>query len=282
MSLRYEFRILALAVIASYGAPARAVNEGSGKASSEAASSDECEPGAPGCDVELEQGATSALSERTIARNWLSLSLAQDFLAYGSVAAVCPTYGPDGTIQAAPEYRCFAGDDIFPGPVYGPAGNEIRAGFGRANLRLLLGFDRLFGDRWLLGVRVGYALGGGPTFPDGSKFMPLHLEARAALFFGHEPFAALSVRPYAVLGAGLSQASGSVPVEVYLDEAGYAAGQRFKVDAWRRAGNGFAALGLGLELPISSSALRGELRLLQFFGSTGTGLSIGLGYALGF
>jgi hypothetical protein len=83
--------------------------------------------------------------------------------------------------------HCFAGDTFIAEPVYDSAGNKIGGGIGVATTRLLLGFDRLFGDRWLVGGRLGFAFGGGPAAPGGSGFMPLHVEGRVAAYFGSSP-----------------------------------------------------------------------------------------------
>ncbi len=215
----------------------------------------------------------SSSDQQAAMQDYFGLSLAQDFLLYGSEPAVCPSSAPDGTSDAgAAEYRCQAAGEPLPRPVYGPAGNEISGGIGAATTRVMLGYDRLLGSRLLLGARLGYAFGGGP------EFLPLHAELRGALLFGGDPRA---LRIYALAAAGLAQIAGRVPLEIYVDEAAYASDDSLQVDAWRKAGNVFAALGLGAALPTGPSSWSAELRLLQLFGTSGTALSLGIGYAYG-
>ncbi len=219
--------------------------------------------------------------DNSVKQNWVSASLAQDFLLYGSSGAVCPTITADGSVYSDASYRCFVGDQYYEGDVYALSGNQVSGGIGVATTRLLLGYDRLLGERILVGARVGYAFGGSPTAPDSGKFLPLHTEVRGTLYFGQAPFKSTSLRPFVTLGAGVAQVAGRVSVQVYENEAGYVAGQRFQLDAWRRAGNVFAAAGGGVELPLGSSAIRVEGRFMQLFGTSASALSIGAGYALG-
>jgi hypothetical protein len=208
-------------------------------------------------------------------RNWVSLGVQQDFLLHSSVDAVCL----DASGRGSPDYRCFAGDTFISEPVYDEAGNQIGGGVGVATTRILLGFDRLFGDRWLVGGRLGFAFGGGPSAPGSAGFLPLHLEARIAMYFSS--FKGDSLRPYAVLGGGLAQVMDKVPVDVFLDQAGFQANQSYSVDAWRRAGNVFVSLGLGASLPVGRSMVSAEARFMELIGTSGTGFSLGLSYAYG-
>jgi hypothetical protein len=217
--------------------------------------------------------------EDGLRRNWVSLGVMQDFLLYSSVDFVCP----DLAGRASPDYRCFAGDTFIDEtrPVYDGAGNKIGGGVGIATTRLLLGFDRLFGDRWLVGGRLGFAFGGGPSAEGVPGFMPLHLEGRVAAYFGSSPFTSTSIRPYAALAGGFAQVRGKVPVDVYFSPEDFDANQSSTVDAWRRAGNVFVSLGLGASLPIGRSMVSAEARFMELIGTSGTGFSLGLSYAYG-
>jgi hypothetical protein len=212
-----------------------------------------------------------------VRRNWVSLGVMQDFLIHSSVDFACP----DMAGHASPDYRCFAGDAFITEPVYDGGGNKISGGVGIATTRLLLGYDRLFGDRWLAGARLGFAFGGGPAAPGSSSFTPLHLEGRIAAYFGAKPFERTSLRPYAALAGGFAQLMDKVPVDIFLDQAGAQANQPYSVDAWRRAGNLFVSLGLGASLPIDRSMLSAEARFMQLLGTSGSGFSLGLSYAYG-
>jgi hypothetical protein len=215
--------------------------------------------------------------EDNLRRNWVSLGIMQDFLLHSSVDAVCL----DTAGRSSPDYGCFTGDTFYADPVYDGAGNTIGGGIGVATTRLLLGFDRLFGDRWLVGGRVGFAFGGGPAAPGGSGFMPLHLEGRVAAYFGSSPFTSTSIRPYAALAGGLAQVMDKVPVDVFANATDAAANQPAALDAWRRAGNVFVSLGLGASLPVGRSMVSAEARFMELLGTSGTGFSLGLSYAYG-
>ncbi len=250
----------------------------------EPAAEAEAEPAPELAEEEPEQkpAPAAAPSEPSAAKkNFISLSVEQDFMLFGSSAAVCPTVDASGAVTADPAYRCFIGDQYYDGEVYALSGNQIQGGIGIATTRVLLGYDRLVGDNILLGARLGYVFGSSPTAPDSGDFVPFHAEAKGSYYFGAKPFEASSLRPYAALGLGFAQIAARVDVQIYENEAGYIADQRFKIDAWRKAGNVFAAGGLGLELPIASSAIRVEGRFMQFFGTSASALALSAAYAFG-
>src|SRR5208282_5325194 len=92
-------------------------------------------------------------------------------------------------------YTCFTGSTYYSGlPFIGtdPAkdGDTVSAGLVPATVRIMLGYDRAIGN-FSLGARVGVAFLGGPqaTGPGNRPFLPIHAEARAAYWFGHDPFA---------------------------------------------------------------------------------------------
>ncbi|MEP7049217.1 MAG: hypothetical protein ABJB12_02645 [Pseudomonadota bacterium] len=211
-------------------------------------------------------------------KNWLSLHFEQDFLMYGSQNDVCASYGS----TEAPNYSCFQSGSQFgyaPGQSIQPGvGNHVAAGIGRATSRILLGFDRLLSPNISVGVRLGFAFGGGPNNLQGAKFSPLHAEVRGNYWFGSDPFASSSVRPYLSLSAGVAEVDGHVLVEYYDANA-----QKGTLDAYRKAGTGFAGLGFGAMIPFAgSSGIVPELRLLELFGSSATAFDLSIGYALGF
>lgn len=214
----------------------------------------------------------------TAHKNWLSVHFEQDFLMYGSQDNVCASYG--GT--EAPNYSCFQSGSQFgyaPGQSIQPGvGNHIAAGLGRATSRLLIGFDRLVSPNISVGARIGFAFGGGPDNLQGAKFLPLHAEARANYWFGTDPFASSSLRPYLSLSAGVAEVDGHVLVEYYDANS-----QKGTLDAYRKAGTGFAGLGFGVMIPFAgSSGIVPELRALEMLGSSATAFDLSIGYALGF
>jgi hypothetical protein len=211
-------------------------------------------------------------------KNWLSVHFEQDFLVYGAQDNVCASYG----VTDAPNYSCFQSGSQFgyaPGQTIQPGvGNHVAGGIGRATSRILIGFDRLVSPNISLGARVGFAFGGAPTTLQGAKFLPLHAEVRANYWFGTDPFASSSLRPYLSLSAGVAEVDGHVLVEYY--DATPAKGT---LDAYRKAGRGFAGLGFGVMIPFAgSSGIVPELRALEMFGSSATAFDLSIGYALGF
>jgi len=240
-----------------------------------------CAAGADDCDEEPKaEQPESRDSPSEPPATWLSLHLEQDFLIYSSKDPVCARSNVPGSVEA-PGYACFrggsqfgytSGQDIAPGP-----GNRISGGVGRATTRALLGFDRLLGPNFSLGLRFGFAFGGSPTSPRHGKFQPLHAELRVNYWLGNEPFRSSAVRPFVSLSGGFAEVDGRVAVE-YFDGLG----NLRQLDAWRKTGKGFAGLGVGAMIPIGRTGLLPEIRAFQLFGQSGTGFDLSLGYAYGF
>ncbi len=242
---------------------------------------EDCEPGSDGCDKEpeKEQEKAEPSAPSKFPKNWLSVHFDQDFLLYSAKDNVCASYAA-GRAEI-PQYACFqsgsqfgykSGQDIAPG-----AGNHVSGGVGRATSRILVGFDRLLTSNFSLGLRLGFAFGGGPTTIAGAKFMPFHGELRLNYWFGADPFASSSVRPYISLSGGMAEVDGHVLVEYYN-----AAGSKGTLDAWRKTGKGFAGLGFGVMIPIGSSGIIPEVRAKEMLGSSAPAFDLALGYAYGF
>lgn len=209
------------------------------------------------------------------AKNWFSLSFQQDFLSFGETKGVC---------SGAEQYQCFLQGQSYGGPIYEGSGNQLAGGVGIATRRVLLGYERSFGDNVTAGVRLGFAFGGSPkaTTAGASAFMPLHAELRGSYWFGEKPFESDGLRPFAGLAAGLAELDSHVAVEYFEDAAGYAANNKGKLDAWRKTGNTMVGLHLGLAYAIKTNhALVLELRLLQMLGASATGGALNIGYQLG-
>ena len=209
------------------------------------------------------------------AKNWLSLSFQQDLLIYGATTEVC---------GGGNQYQCFLQGESYSEPIYDGSGNRLRAGVGVATRRVLVGYDRRFGENITLGARLGFAFGGSPqaTTPNASAFLPLHAELRGSYWLGDKPFVEDGLRPYAGLAAGIGEVDGHVAVEFFVDEAGYQANRKSQLDAWRKTGKAIVALHAGAAYAVTPEhALLVELRLLQMLGATATGLAFNLGYTLG-
>jgi hypothetical protein len=208
-------------------------------------------------------------------RNWFSLSFQQDLLSYKQTNGVC---------AGAAQYQCFLQGQSFAGSIYTGAGDTLQGGVGFATKRFLLGYDRVLGNSLTLGARLGFAFGGSPKATNGSgtAFLPFHAEARASYWFGAAPFAHDGLRAYAGLAAGLGEVDGHVTVEYYVDQAGYQANAKGKLDAWRKTGNGLLGLHAGLAYAFTKEQqLFLELRLLQLLGANALGGAVSVGYGFG-
>lgn len=201
---------------------------------------------------------------KDLRRSWISVWVAPN-LAMVSGDDVCSTSG-----QADGGFVCLRenGTHYLGTPTAGQA-NNVNFGFGLGPVALGLAYDHLIGSNFTLGGRVGFAIGGASaTDDDGVSFIPVHLEARGALYFTKDPFASTGARPYVFLGAGMAQIDVPVDVEVLEDgeacEAedpenfespctaelpdGSVEPRRQTLTAYKQAGLGFAALGFGIAI----------------------------------
>jgi hypothetical protein len=217
--------------------------------------------------------------------NWLSAALQQDFLMFGGETGVC---GPD----KPEELSCYRANDVFrPATADNTAGNggSVAGGFRVATTRLLIGYDRVLFPNISAGVRLGYAIGGGPSEPNGAAFVPIHAELRGTYSFA--PLQLGELRPYATLGAGLAQVDSSVTTQVVdrcpsnMETPPCTVGQvaLSRVTVWKKTGTTFASLGGGALYPLTqSSGINAELKAVVLFPSSGFSVSLQAGYTHGF
>jgi len=243
----------------------------------------------PASDISVEETTPAAPAEPEpasapsgIKKNWFSLTLQQDALFYTPLSGVCEATDADGDVTpAAPQYSCRDADGLYDGTVYAGAGNEIQSGVGLATTRILVGYDRVFIDRLTIGARIGFAFGGAPTVVGSGTFNPFHGELRSSFFFGDKPFERNGFRPYASLGVGVGEVDGKVSVDFFVDQEGYEDGERGQLDAWRKTGIAFGALGLGVAYPVGPIVPALELRGLMMFGEPAFALAIAGSIAYG-
>ncbi len=215
---------------------------------------------------------------------WLSLSLEQDFAIVGG-SDVC---SPDSQLHKG--FSCFRTDGVqYHGtPIVGQGG-KIGGGLAPATTRVLLGTDVLLGDTFSAGLRLGYVLqGGGPQSDGGKKFFPLHAEARLSYYLSKGGMNGGGFVPFVFAAGGLAQVDvkKSVPVienrkvpppPNQIDNPN---GQM--LDAWKKSGMSFGALGAGVYWELGHhNGILAELKLMQFFPSSGTAASLDIGYTLG-
>jgi len=208
--------------------------------------------------------------------NWFSLGVQQDFMIHSQTSNAC---------SPGSRYSCFdaTGRPIPLDPaVVVAGGNQISVGgVTSGTLRVLAGYDRVIGRRFSLGLRAGSVLTGKADSVQGDRaFMYFHGEARAAVWLARDPFASAGVHPYLFLSGGVAEADGKVLVE-YTDKRQTCTA--CKLDAWKRSGNGFIGMGLGIHAAITPrSGPILEARYMQFFGPSAPVIGAQLGYTVGF
>jgi hypothetical protein len=208
-----------------------------------------------------------------IKRNWVSVGFEVDALLLPSATNACA--GGSGYTCFNPDGSYYADDPLR------NADDEVNGGFTRATERVLFGYDRVVLDKVTLGARLGFALGGGPQRPTAASFMPVHVEARAAYWFGKDPFARSGLRYFVMAAGGMAEVDASVPVDVYANAAAYPNDSMDK-RAWKKSGLGFAALGGGAMFAITpSTGIVLEAKIMQMFPTSATGASLQLGYLVG-
>ena len=248
----------------------------------------DCPPDFPGCEAVSDEPAKSRPDEPAAdlgVRNWLSAALQQDFLMFSGASGVC---GPDRPT----ELSCFrAGDTFRPGTADNTAGSggSVAGGFRLATTRLIVGYDRILFPNIGVGVRAGYAFGGGPAEPNGAAFVPIHAELRGTYWFGGiQPG---KLRPYAILGGGLAQVDSSVTTQVVdrcpsnAETPPCTVGQiaLSRVTVWKKSGTTFASLGAGALYPLNEhSGISAELKASLLFPSSGMSVGFQAGYTHGF
>ena len=212
--------------------------------------------------------------------HWLSFAFQQDFVLFPAEQGIC---------SGGNDYTCFFADNIeYLGIPDVGNGNEIMGGFGMATQRFLFGYDYRFPMGLAIGLRGGFAMSGGPKSA-ASTFLPVHVEGRVAYY--HR---AGSVEPYAMLVGGMAQVDARITASIQQttpDAPLIFAGTDINtlpptnVDAWRRAGRGFVALGGGLRVLAGKKKSLGpflEVRGGRTFPASTTILGAQLGMSLGF
>jgi hypothetical protein len=294
------------------------------------AAKEDCPPNFPGCNEKAAQACTDdsdcasgvcvdgkcdgdAAVGNAYRKNWLGLHIAQDLTFVG---------GTDICTQASQRddsFSCYyAGsrsgayiDEPYPG-------TDTSSSLAFATTRVLLSYDRALSPRWLAGVRVGYAFGGGPpsgrdvvydtegriveVIEEGLAFLPIHLELRLSHWFGANALSKKGIRPYVHAGGGLAQVDAKVETPVRdcgllaarsdPEYARCASGeipasdprlQEVKLDAWKKLGQGFVTAGGGAVYAFTETlGLQLNLNLMLTLPATGFVLEPSLGMVMGF
>lgn len=244
------------------------------------------------CDIGSESDASAPYK-----KNWLGLHFAQDIAIIGG-SDVC---GSEGGYEC---YLAGSRSERYGGPPY--PGTGIEKGTAVATRRLLLSFDRAFTSHFTAGVRLGFAFSGGPPAVtlngEGEEagkinFLPFHGEAR--LTYWILPLSNLGFRPYVFGGGGMAQVDAKVKVTVFdcgvpdrnnMQPAGDCATgggnqgdlTRTQVDAWKKLGQGFIAVGGGVVYAIKPQiGIQANFNFLYMLGSSGPVLQPSLGVVYG-
>ncbi len=250
------------------------------------------------CDV-----GDDAASSSSHKKNWFGLHYALDLAIIGGTD-VCAAGGG---------YECYgagSSSDPYVGPPY--PGNGIATGVALGTQRIMLSYDRALTTNITGGVRLGYALFGGPPAitdfgdeddPSDDKkisFLPVHAEARFSYWIGRGALAKRGLRPYAFAGGGLAQVDAKVPVTVRDCQDSTMRGAcaegtpppdgpdpttlpERKLDAWKKLGQGFVTAGGGIVYAFKENiGVQANFNFLYMLGSSGLVLqpSLGLVYGL--
>jgi hypothetical protein len=229
-------------------------------------------------------------------RNWVTLAFSPD-VAFVSGENVCTkaTQESDHIFCTRQDATHYVGT-----PTVGNADN-INTGAVLSTLRITLGYDRLLGERITVGARLGFAFNGASD--GGASFLPVHAEARLGVWPGAAPFVGSGVRPFLFLAVGVAQIDSRVDVELLEDgkacvaktpsdtgsqctkpsRDGYLEPRKQTVSAYKQAGLGFAAGGVGVQIaPTPGIAFHLAVRGGITFPSVVPVITPEAGFALGF
>jgi hypothetical protein len=182
--------------------------------------------------------------------------------------------------------------------------NKISTGMAPGTARVMLSFDRVITPNITLGIRAGYAFGGGPAAGANKdvKFLPYHGELRVAYWLGKNVFEKKGLRPYVHVGGGVAQVDAKLPVTIVdcsnnktrpPSDAGYQAcanapansptqGSQTELDAYKKLGQSFIAIGGGAVYALSpNSGLQLNVNLMYMLPTTGQVIEPTLGYVFG-
>ncbi|MEZ4306838.1 MAG: hypothetical protein R3F14_02150 [Polyangiaceae bacterium] len=164
-------------------------------------------------------------------KNWVTLAVQQDLLFLSGGQSVCSGEG---------DYQCFrTTGEFYNRAPYSGSGGAVEGGVGLSTTRILAGYDRAVW-RFLLGARLGFAFGGGPTAPEGWSSSPSTPSCAPRISSAPtrspppapastSPRAAASCRPTA-----RSPSSSTRPSRTTRPTSAQ------RLDAWRKSGTGFS------------------------------------------
>ncbi|HVW24110.1 MAG TPA: hypothetical protein VHC69_02000 [Polyangiaceae bacterium] len=214
---------------------------------------------------------------------WLSLGLIGDAM-FISGSDVCTEKS-----QVSGGFTCTRGSGSqYHGTPLAGSGGKV-SGISFAPLRVTVGVSARLAQKISAGIRLGYAvLGQGPRPDGGNEFLAFSAEVQGAYWFSQQAFSTNGIGPFVELSGGLAEIDGHSKVTVREDTSAPPPVSQLdnppqqSLDAYQKAGAGFAGAGAGLFIPFGARAgLVADLRVLQLFPSSGTALSLGVSGALG-
>jgi hypothetical protein len=222
---------------------------------------------------------------------WLSLGLIQDVL-FVSGSNVCTQKS-----QIESGYTCLraSGSQYHGTPLPG-RGGDVSFTPALATTRVSLSSYIPLGGPVSAGLRMAYAFAGqGPQADGGKKFVFYQAEAMGAYWLTGDAFSTKHLGAFLQLSGGVTEIDGSakvtvtetptifqvpggvVPPSSQLDNP-----PTQTLDAYKKAGSGFASAGIGTFLPFgSASGLLADLRFSALFPTTGFAASLGISGVLG-
>lgn len=248
------------------------------------------------CAAGLACVAGACTEKPPVHKNWISLSFVPD-ISIVSGKNVCTA-----DAQKNDAYFCLRSDRThYTGTPTLDNADNVNTGLALSTMRVVLGYDRLVIDNLTVGARLGFAFNG--VSDGGASLMPVHFEARVALWPGKKPFEGGLLRPSIFFSGGVAEIDSKVDVQVLED--GKACGATNPGDTespctrpsggkgvekrtqtlvtYKRAGLGFASLGFGLDVaPIDRVAIHAGLRASVTFPAVTAVLSPEIGMAVGF
>jgi hypothetical protein len=214
---------------------------------------------------------------------WLSLGLVGDAM-FISGTDVCTEKS-----QVSGGFTCTraSGSQYHGTPLPGAGGKVSGISFGP--LRVTLAASARLARKISAGVRLGYAvLGQGPRPDGGHDFLAFSAEVQGAYWFSQQAFSTKNIGTFIELSGGLAEIDGHSKVTVREDTSAPKPVSQLdnpsqqSLDAYQKAGAGFAGAGVGMFLPFGQRAgLLADLRVLQLFPTSGTALSLGVSGAFG-
>jgi len=223
-------------------------------------------------------------------KNWLGLHYGLD-IAFVGGSDVCRS-----------GYECYDAQSGAPYAGVPFPGTGIATGGAVATHRILLSYDRAFSPNFTAGLRLGYALNGGPPAisrdANGQetgriKFLPLHAELRLSYFIGKGALGRRGIRPYVFGGGGVAQVDTKVPVTIY-DCGNPATDDCFNgrvaktslpkrsVNAWKKLGQEFITIGGGVIYAFKDNlGVQANVNFMYMLGTTGPVIEPSLGVVYG-